>query len=368
MRGGECPVVIIGAGPAGLALGRQLQQREIPFEILEREEIGNSWRNMPRQLKLVSPWKWNYLASPSRFAANAQLTRAEFEQYLKEFAAESQLPVRSRCNVDAVRQNEDGFIISSSCGEIRAAMIVNATGYFSNPVTPQIQGATSSAIPQIHFAQFTEARDIVARFGAGANVLVVGKRLSAGQLALELFDAGLKVAISHRSPIQFGVDDWLWPFVYRTFAHVEAVRLCFGPGRPLDVKMPGGRVRKLVQSGAIRCYPAIRKFSEREVLFDDGATLAPQLVIFATGFAPALKFLAPLSLAVCAETGVPLTHGMESVSVPNLFFLGFEMLRNFQSRFLRGIRKDAVELAEIIAARTDHVSRLQRSASSRCVA
>jgi putative flavoprotein involved in K+ transport len=130
--------------------------------------------------------------------------------------------------------------------------------------------------------------------------------------------------------------------------------------------MPGGRVRKLIESGAIQCFPAIRRFEQRAVAFENGQTAAPDIVIFATGFAPALKHLATLHLQSCSETGVPLTRNMESVSEPGLFFLGFEMLRNFRSRFLRGIRKDAVVLAEIIAARAENFRQsVQREPSAR---
>ncbi len=347
------PVVIIGAGPAGLALGRELRARGIRFQILEKNEVGNSWRHMPQQLKLVSPWKWSFLNATSRnhFAPNAQLTRSDFEQYLVEFAGEHQLPVTPDCEVSAVERAGENFCVRTSRGDFTAHVVVNATGYFSNPIVPQIEGASDTTIPRIHFADYVDTQDIVSRIGRGGSVLLVGKRLSAGQLALELFDAGLRVSISHRSPIRFGADDWLWPLVYRTFAHIEAVRLCFGPGRPLDVRMPGGRARKLIETGAIKCFSAIKRFAGNSVAFENGETLSPGIVIYTTGFAPTQNFLQPLMLGICPETGVPLTHHMESVSVPNLFFLGFDMLRNFQSRFLRGIRKDAIVLADIIAAR-----------------
>ncbi|HMJ90912.1 MAG TPA: FAD-dependent oxidoreductase [Candidatus Acidoferrum sp.] len=346
-------VVIIGAGPAGLALGRELRQRGIQFAILEQAQVGESWRRMPKQLKLVSPWKWNYLHASSRglFSPNAQLTRAEFLEYLTEFARESKLMVMNGCAVRNVKRSSEGFAIHTSRGEFTARIVVNATGYFSNPLVPEIPGTNETEIPRIHYAQYSDAQEIASRIGRGGSVLLVGKRLSAGQIALELFDAGLNVGISHRTPIQFGVDDWLWPLIYRTFAHVEALRLCFGPGRKIDVRMPGGRVRKLIESGAIKCFPAIVKFERDAAELENGATLSPRLIIFATGFAPALTFLGSLALETCPETGVPLTRNMESVSVPDLFFLGFEMVRNFQSRFLRGIRKDTVRLANTIEAR-----------------
>ena len=117
-------------------------------------------------------------------------------------------------------------------------------------------------------------------------------------------------------------------------------------------------MRKLIRSGAVATFPAIARFEKDFVLFTNGERLAPGIVFYTTGFAPALRHLAELNLMLCSETGTPLTRQMESISVPNLFFLGFEMLRNFQSRFLRGIRNDAVLLAEVIEQRTARFSAL----------
>ena len=217
---------------------------------------------------------------------------------------------------------------------------------------PRLAGGETSRIPHRHYADF-DVQKCVTLAGRGGQVLIVGHRLSAGQTALELFDAGLRVAISHRSPIRFGVDDWLWPLVYRTFAWAEAMRLKFSGGAAgkLDVVMPGGRVRKLIDSGAIQTFPAVASLEDDTVIFENGTTLAPGLVLYATGFAPGLRHLHSLGLETHPDIGVPLTSHMESVNVPDLFFLGFEMLRNFQSRFLRGIRNDAIVLAGIVEQR-----------------
>jgi putative flavoprotein involved in K+ transport len=347
-------VVIIGAGPSGLALGAELRTRGIDFIIVEKGEVGDSWARMPKQLKLVSPWKCNWLTPETcgRFSANAQLTRAEFLDYLRRFADDRELPVLPNVTVEALRRSDGQFALSTSQGEFSADIVVNAAGYFANPVWPRLPGEDDTSIKRLHYAEFADAQQIISLASGHAQVLIVGKRLSAGQTALELHDAGLRVAISHRTPIEFGVDDWLWPLVYRTFAHVEAVRLRL-PGRvgQLDVRMQGGRARKLIQSGAILTFPALNRFERDQVVFENGMTLAADVVIYATGFAPNLKFLSPLNFRVCSETGVPLVRDMESETVPNLFFLGFEMLHNFQSRFLRGIRRDAVVLADIIGSR-----------------
>jgi thioredoxin reductase len=348
-------VLILGAGPSGLALGRELRQRRIDFLILDKGTVGDSWQRMPTKLNLVSPWKWNRLTRDSRhrFAPNAQLTRAEFLDYLREFAAEFKLPVIPHSEVSLVERGHGRFRVHTSRGDFSADIVVNSTGYFSRPNVPRMDGDIETKIARLHYAQFSDAQQILSLAGRNGLVLIVGKRLSAGQTALELFDAGLHVALSHRTPIRFSVDDWLWPLVYRTFGYIETVRLKMqaASAGKLDVRMAGGRMPKLIRSGAIQTFPAIARYESEAVVFENGATLKPAVVIYATGFAANLGFLDSLGLEVHAETGVPLTRNMESVSVPNLFFLGFEMLRNFQSRFLRGIRNDAVVLAATIEQR-----------------
>jgi hypothetical protein len=310
---------------------------------------------MAKQLKLVSPWKCNWLSRCDRNQrrANAQLTREEFLNYLRRFAGENELPIQTDCEVFSVRREAEQFQVATSRGDYISKIVVSATGYFANPIRPQLDGADTTEIPQLHYSDYQSAEQLRATAGTNALVLLVGKRLSAGQTMLELIDAGLRVAVSHRTPIQFGVDDWLWPLVYRTFARVEKLKLMLSAGHAglLDVRMPGGRAKELIQAGAVKNFPAITRFEKDSVVFSDGQRLSPNIVLYATGFAPALRYLAPLNLMSCSETGTPLTRHMESVSVPNLFFLGFEMLRNFQSRFLRGIRNDAVVLADRIEER-----------------
>jgi putative flavoprotein involved in K+ transport len=353
-------VLIVGAGPAGLALGFELKQRGVACLILERgAAAGESWRRMPMRLKLVSPWKANRLpGTPSGlFPRHHETTREEFLRYLKAYARDNQLPVHTGVEVRAVeRDRESSFRVPSSGGEFTSRMVVNATGYFSHPFVPSIAGADSTHVPQVHVADFRDAECVRQRLGRpSGQVLVVGQRLSAGQTMVELVNAGFDVALSHRSPLAFGSGPLSWWFLFRIFPWLEAVKLKRqGERAPAnDVKMQGGRARELIESGAVMTFPAISRFEHDAVHFANGATLTPDLVIYATGFRPALAHLSSLGLEWDTASGSPRLHDLESVSVPGLFFLGLDGARNFQSRFIRGIRNDARFLAERIEQRLD---------------
>lgn len=346
------PILVLGAGPAGLALGAELQQRGVPFLIIEQgPAAGHSWRRMPSQLKLLSPWKANWLRreDAARFAAHHETTRDDFADYLRDFAATRRLPVRTNVQVKTVhRDTDEGFVVDTTGGELRARCLINATGCFNAPWTPEIGGASATRLPRLHTGEFVDAESPRSRVGRDSRpVLIVGKRLSAGQTMVELVGAGFEVALSCREPIEFGPGPLAWWVFFRLHPWLEAreLRRRGTAARGFTPKMPGGRARQLVERGLVKVLPAIERFGESSVVFTDGRTLEPSAVIFATGFRPALRHLAPLGLRLNAETGSPELSGFESSEASGLFFLGLDGQRNFQSRFIRGLREDAPLLA-----------------------
>jgi putative flavoprotein involved in K+ transport len=357
-------VLILGAGPAGLAVGCELKRRGVSFLILERgETVAHSWQQMPTGLKLVSPWKANRLpgSRATGIPANAEISRADYCAWLQDYANEQALPIETGIDVRAVTRRPDGLFCVRACNrQFTGHLLINATGYFSNPFVPEIPGARDSAIPQRHTADYNSAEALRALVGkTNPLVLIVGKRLSAGQTMVELVDAGFRVALSHRGTVQFGAGPLGWWIFFRIHPWLEAIKLRLHgrAARAVEVRMPGGRARQLLESEAVRSYPEIAKFEKQTVVFANGARLEPDAVIYATGFRPALKHLASLSLALEEESGRPRLSDLESISADGLFFLGLDRGRNFQSRFIRGIRRDAVWLAARLEQRLASVAR-----------
>lgn len=351
-------IIIIGGGPAGLSLACELKRRHVTSTILERApRLGNTFRTMAANTS-YGPWLNGLLVDSSVpwYDLLRRATREQYSQYLSDYAISHDLDYVADVTVESVLRSGEGFVVKTTRGDYPARIVVNATGYFSNPFIPDYPGAKETQIPQLHAAEYQEPDTIRRLLGKNrGRVLIVGKRLSAGEAMESLHKAGFEVSLSHRSPIRFGpsilVEACLSPF---TFLWEELRARIPGSYLPwnLDVKMRGGVQRALIDSGQVVCYPDIARFTERTVVFQDGREQEFDIVLYATGYRPALRHLEGL---LDLSQGAPRLNGMESAEVPGLFFLGLIGLRSFRSQFLRGIRQDSHELANLLTARMTQV-------------
>lgn len=351
------PVVIVGAGPAGLSLGHEFGLAGMRPCILERGPApADSWRRMPRHMPMNSPWGASLLAG-SRVGLRrwSQLaSRAEFHAYLLDYARRHDFEIWTDTAVKGIELEEgSGFRLATSRGPVHARTVVNATGYFGHPFVPSYAGLEQSDLVQITVPEYGDAEQVASRLGpSGRDILIVGKRITAGQLGIELVDAGFDVTVSHRSPIRYGWDPNVQRRGFPLYYPYERVRLRSQSWRHLDSRHPmqGGRARKLIESGRIRTAPEIERVRGSRVLFRDGSSRRFAGLVWATGYRPALPHLGDL-VSLDPETGRPPLRGAESAEVPGLFFLGLDQQTDFTSRMLRGIRRDARKVATRVLER-----------------
>ena len=356
----DIEVLILGAGPAGLVMGRELSRRAIPYLILEKEQMVGSTFVRMTDSTTFGPWLNNTLpGAPVSLAQKlARTTRADYARYLQEYAAGNELRILFGVKVQAVHEEQGRFLVSCEHGEsYRAQYLINATGIFSKPNLPQYEG--ECAIPSIHSAAYRWPYTVEELTGKKwARVLIVGSRLSAGEILEELYEAGHELQLSHREPIS----TWPSPLeeaLLSPLSYVwEEISLRLGLQRPSNLrpKLRRGRQWSLLTSGKVRTRPDIARLAGDSVVFRDGQTARYDLIIYATGYRPALDHLAPL-----LGSSTPWLSGLETVEIPNLFFLGLPGSRSFRSEFLRGIREDAPYLANLLAARRTPPVRASRS-------
>ncbi|MCE7869995.1 NAD(P)/FAD-dependent oxidoreductase [bacterium CPR1] len=353
------PVVIVGAGPAGLALAYQLKLRQIPCLLLEKgPNVASSFRGMYKSI-FFGPWLNNALpGGPVPWQqAFSRTRRKEWLEYLESFAGRNALEVR--CGVEVASVDCNGcFRLQTNQGPIEAELLVNATGYFGNPFTPEYPGSQETRIAQMHACAYLEPATVAGKIEASrGRILIVGKRISAGELMVELHQAGYQVSLSCRRKLRFGssyLQQALFAPIVMLFESIGAwLGIKLSDTNP---RMVGGTSQQLVRSGQVEVFPDIREILESTVRFVDAREAAFDLIIYSTGYRPVLSHLKSL-VSIDPKTGHPPLVNMEARDVPGLFFMGLDNQRSFRSRYLRGIREDAVALAERIATRVSSLTR-----------
>ncbi len=348
-------VIVIGAGPAGLSLGYFLEKAGLDYLVLEKERVGYSWSSMPEKLVVLSPWWVNTLPGSWIGLRNpfCLVGKDFYTAYLERYAEKNRIRIRDKTTVSGVESTSTGFTIELGDKLMQASIVVCATGYYSNPMVPMLEDGNDNSITEVHAVNYYSASRLIEEYPGVKNILLVGKRVTAGQLLVEITDAGLNMDISCRSELEFR-DNYTLRGMTREYLYYfyEAVQVLFKPTLRYDSfpSMDGGATEQLINSGKVGKKNAIQAIKDGNVVFADGERKNYDLVIYATGYNPTIGYLAN-SLVQTSEKQVPETSGMESKLCANLFFLGLDNLVNFRSRYLRGIASDARRLSRIIQSR-----------------
>jgi len=204
--------VIIGGGQAGLAMSHVLSQRRREHVVLERRRIGERWRSERwNSLHFQFP-NWSLQLPGYRYEGDDPHGFAhysEISRIIDAYAAAGDLPVREGCEVIALDRGNEGFIVTTADGEMRADRVVVATGPFQRPMIPAIAADFSRALFHTDPTRYRGPDEL-----PDGAVLVVGSGASGCQIADELNHAGrnvyLSVSAHRRVPRRFRGRDVYW--------------------------------------------------------------------------------------------------------------------------------------------------------------
>lgn len=192
------PVVVVGAGQAGLATSYYLSRNGIRHVVLERGRAGESWRSQRwDSFVLNTPNAFNGLPGapyagpmPDGFCTGGELVES-FERYAERFA----LPIRTGVRVVGVERARegDGFIVRTRCadgtgGVLPAQRVVVASGILNAPRIPGFASRLPTSVAQVHAGRYRNPSVLP----PGA-VVVAGSGQSGCQIAEELADSGRRV-------------------------------------------------------------------------------------------------------------------------------------------------------------------------------
>ncbi|MGZ5768651.1 MAG: flavin-containing monooxygenase, partial [Caldimonas sp.] len=203
----ESDILVIGAGPAGLAVAATLIAKgRQPLVIEKADTVGSSWRAHYERLHLHTV---KTLSALPGMAFPKQLPRYVPRQgvvdYLSAYAARAGIEPRFGAEATAIVRDGDRWRTTTSAGQtIRSNVVVVTTGANHQPNVPELDGEHQFAGTILHSRDYRSAAPF-----AGRRVLVVGMGNTGAEIALDLAEQGVRAALSVRSPLNIVYRDVL---------------------------------------------------------------------------------------------------------------------------------------------------------------
>lgn len=320
-------VIIVGAGPSGLAAAIALKQLGVDYLVLEKGALVESIRRFPMNMVFFTTPELMEIGGIPLTTPYDKPTRQEALLYYRKVSDVFDLQISLREEVVAIERDDEAgepiFLVDtrSHLGVRRARRgraVVLAMGYYDAPNTLGIPGED---LPHVkHY--FDEPHPYYRQ-----RVVVVGGKNSAAEAALELYRNGAHVTLVHRgATLGDSIKYWVRP--------------------DLDNRIREGSI-------AARFNTRLQEIRPTEVLLDDGTTVPAESVLLLTGYHADPEFLRRAGVEVIAGSDVP-RHDPQTfeTNVPNLFIAGGQLAgKKTGTVFIENGRFHGERIAKVLASR-----------------
>lgn len=296
---GEYSAIIVGGGPAGLAIAETFQRAGVDYVLYEKGPIAGHIAEYPTFMDFFSTNENLEIARFPLGNTGDKPSRREYLHYLTNFARYHRLNVETWTAVTGVERGADGtFCVRTRTqdgrtGETTAPAVVLAVGAWEAPRKLAIPGGD---LPKVHY-RYTESHLYV-----GKKVLVVGGRNSAIDTALSLWRNGAEVTLSYRRRDfnGVGVKYWLRP--------------------DIENRIANGEIPAFLGSHVERIGPGFAEIRTHEGTLEK---IENDFVLPCLGYDPPVGFLRAAGVELEPETNRPL-HNPETLesTIPGLFVAG----------------------------------------------
>ncbi|KAI3750839.1 hypothetical protein L2E82_21696 [Cichorium intybus] len=372
----ETVVVIVGAGPAGIATSACLNLLSIPNVILERDDCYASlWQKKAYdRLKLHLAKNFCELPHmPFPVSAPTFVSKYMFVQYLHRYVYQFNVDPLCQRSVESasydniarrwvvIAKNRVSGLVEEYVGEF----LVVATGENSEGFIPNVSGLDTFTGSVIHSSEYQNGK----KFGY-KNVLVVGAGNSGMEIAYDLFNWGAQTSIVVRSPVhvltkelvQLGM--YLLKYLSCTFVDKIVLMFCkllYGDLCQYGIQMPTkgpfclkretgrspvidvGTVAR-IKTGDIEVMTPIEKIQGDQIMFTNGQEKRFDAIVFATGFRSTVRGWLKDDGGLFNEEGMPYHKSPNHWKGEHgLYCVGFA------SAGLFGISNDAKNIANDIS-------------------
>jgi len=312
-------VIVVGAGPTGLACGIELKKLGIDTLILEKGCLVNSLYNYPTHMTFFTTPELLEIGGIPMTSLNEKPTRTEALKYYRRVAEHFKLNIHQYERVLSVGGSDNDFTVKTDLDVYRARKIIFSTGYYDVPKMLGVPGENLDKV--IHY--YREPHPYYDH-----DVLVVGAKNSAAIAALELFWTGARVTLVHRGEgIHHHVKYWLKP-----------------------------NIENRIKSGEIAGYfnSRVLEIRDRSVLLatpEGQVEIANDFVFAMTGYTPDWTFLNAAGISLEPETQRPRTDPDTLESERRGIFLAGVIVAGMHTNeiFIENGRFHGLQIAQAIA-------------------
>ncbi|GAB2528575.1 NAD(P)-binding domain-containing protein [Paramicrobacterium agarici] len=329
-------VVVIGAGQAGLSSAFHLQRLgfasalddpdgDRTFVVLDGNAApGGAWQHRWESLTMDTVNGIFDLPGMEKPPIDdSEPSRDAVPRYFAAYENAFDLPIVRPVHVSSVHEAEASpdaeLIVDTDAGTWRTRAVINATGTWDNPLVPQYPGADSFLGRQLHTSEYVSLDEF-----AGQRVAVVGGGISAIQHIEEISRVATTLWYTRREPVwidgKFEAETNGRATIAAVTADVEAGRpsgsISSYTGIPWTPYALEAKAR-----GALERRPMFTAIEPRGVREADGSITTVDVILWATGFRPALRHLDPLRLR--NELGGITMRGTRVKDEPRVHLVGF---------------------------------------------
>lgn len=345
-------VLVIGAGPAGIATAYALEKEGISYQILEAsQQVASTWDSLYPSLRLnTSRWFSHLPEKPFPLSFGIFPSAKQYHRYVAEYAQERDYNIRFGVKVVSVKPADpasQGWLVETDEVIYEVAVVISATGRFGAPIYPAIKGLDRFEGTFIHAHDYHSAKPF-----QDQRVLIIGNGPSGVDISIDVAQSALRpVLLAIRTGIKLlpryplGLPKHIWimiaerlPFDWGYRLMLKVSNLSYQHQERYGLKLPmqesssavpyrGAELLKAVKAGLVFAVDAPIEIYAKSVLLADGATVEVDAMIACTGYQPVCHQYLEIEYA-CDDQGWPLRdqsirpNGRQVLGHPGLYLVG----------------------------------------------
>ena len=286
-------ILIVGAGPIGLACGIEAEKANLSYEIIDKGCLVNSLYNYPKNMTFFSTSDRLEIGEVPFISHNPKPTRSEALEYYRRVASSWKLNTRLYEQIEQVEKKEGQFTVRSSKEVYQSKNLIIATGFYDLPYLLHVPGED---LPKVcHY--YDEPHPYY-----DMDIVVVGAANSAVDVALEVYRKGAKSVsmVVREEEINPRVKYWVRP--------------------DIDNRIKEGSIKAYFESN-------ITKIEEHSIDVEtpEGSITIPNdFVLAMTGYQPDFSFLEHVGVEIGKDAYQTPSYDNETMetNVPGVYLAG----------------------------------------------